>query len=72
MQIIEIIKDLCRRPSVKMLALKELEEAQRNLLEAQTGLDYAKNICNYNVERIKRLNKFLEENLENHQSGDKQ
>ena len=52
-------KDLFTVPSHHTLALQELEEAQRRLLEAQSGAEYAKNMVTYHEQRIKRLTKYL-------------
>lgn len=48
-----------RKPSPKELAQRELEEAQRQLLVAQSSADYARRIAEYNGDRIKRLTAFL-------------
>ena len=48
-----------RKPSPKELAQRELEEAQRQLLAAQSSADYARRIAEYNGDRIKRLTAFL-------------
>lgn len=48
-----------RLPSAEQLALKELEEARRKLLEAQSGREYADSMCKYHEARIKRLSAYL-------------
>lgn len=50
-----------RRPSAATLARQELEEAQRQLLVAQTNAEYAKGLVSYNTDRIKRLTVYLKE-----------
>ena len=50
-----------RKPSAATLARQELEEAQRQLLVAQTNAEYAKGLVSYNVDRIKRLTSYLKE-----------
>lgn len=50
-----------RKPSAKELAQIELEEAQRQLLTAQTSADYARRITEYNQDRIRRLQAFLKQ-----------
>ena len=50
-----------RRPSALILAQRELEQAQRDLLDAQTGYEYAKRIADYNADRIKRLTAYIRE-----------
>jgi hypothetical protein len=57
-----MIKDLIetfRKPSAKVLAQRELEEAQRQLLEAQSAAEYAANLSKYHAERIRRLRAYL-------------
>ena len=51
--------DLFRRTSCRTEALRELEEAQRDLLAAQTQLDYFRSIVGYHKERIKRLTAYV-------------
>ena len=55
---------LFRRPSALVIAQRELEEAQRNLLDAQSGYEYAKRIADYNADRIKRLTAYIREAME--------
>ena len=56
---IEQIKDYFRLPSAKELAAKELETAQRKLLEALSAQEYAKRMADYHPDRIKRLTTYL-------------
>lgn len=58
---IEYLKSLFRKLSPESLALRELEEARRSLLEAQTGREYADSMVKYHEARIRRLTKYLEE-----------
>jgi hypothetical protein len=58
---IEHIKDYFRLPSPKELAAKELENAQRKLLEALSGQEYAKRMADYHSDRIKRLTAYLKD-----------
>lgn len=44
-----------RPPSVEELAVRELQDARRKLLEAQSGRDYAEAMCAYHAARIERL-----------------
>lgn len=48
-----------RRVSPEELMARELDDARRALLEAQTGFDFAKNMVNYNQDRIERLRASL-------------
>lgn len=50
-----------RKPSAKMLAQRELEDAQRELLSAQTATEYASRLAQYHADRIKRLSAYLKE-----------
>lgn len=44
-----------RPPSVEELAVRELQEARRKLLEAQSGREFAEAMCSYHAARIERL-----------------
>lgn len=55
------IKDYFRLPSAKELAAKELETAQRKLLDALSAQEYAKRMADYHSDRIKRLTAYLKE-----------
>jgi len=56
----EIIQSF-RKPSAETMALKELEEAKRQLLDAQSGAEYAANMTRYHQDRIKRLSNYLKD-----------
>jgi hypothetical protein len=58
---IEHIKEYWRMPSPKELAAKELEMAQRKLLEALSAQEYAKRMADYHSDRIKRLTAYLKD-----------
>lgn len=53
------LKKLWTTPSAEVLALKELEESKRRLLEAQTAREYADSMCKYREAQIKRLTAYL-------------
>ena len=57
------LKETFRRPSAETLALRELEEAKRNLLEALSGAEYAKRMAEYHNDRIKRLTSYLKDTV---------
>ena len=59
MKLIEYIKNVYKTPSAEAIALHELEEAKRKLLEAQSGREYADSMCKYHEARIKRLTTYL-------------
>ena len=52
-------KKMFRTPSAETLAAQELEEAKRQLLSAQTALDYAKAMVEYRTRQIDRLKTML-------------
>ena len=59
MNLINYLKKVYTTPSAETIALRELEEAKRNLLEAQSGREYADSMCKYHEARIKRLTAYL-------------
>ena len=58
-----IFRRLFAAPSARELAQRELDEAERELLKAQTALDYAACVTDYHQARIVRL-KIILENVE--------
>jgi len=61
LNMIDQLKDYFRLPSAKELAIKELEMAHRKLLVALSAQEYAKRMCDYHADRIKRLTAYLKE-----------
>jgi len=53
------MKKLWTTPSAEALALRELEEAKRRLLQAQTAREYADSMCKYREAQIKRLTAYI-------------
>jgi hypothetical protein len=53
--LINAIKRALRTPDASALAGMELSEARRQLLVAESGLDWAKSQVQYHTDRIKRL-----------------
>ena len=53
------LKNLFRQPSAPELIQRELAEARLAKLEAETAVDYATSIVNYNTNRIERLNEHI-------------
>lgn len=47
------------KPSPRELAQREMEDAQRELLSAQSAADYARRMSEYHADRIRRLTAFL-------------
>jgi hypothetical protein len=58
---IDQLKNYFRLPSAKELAAKELEMAHRKLLIALSAQEYAKRMCDYHADRIKRLTAYLKD-----------
>ena len=46
-------------PTADSMAVKELEEAKRELLRSQSALDYIKRMVEYHQDRIKRLSAYV-------------
>jgi hypothetical protein len=57
----QIWKLITYRPLAKDLAFKELENAKRGFLENKTQAEYYSTLCNFEAQRIKRLEQYLEE-----------
>ena len=53
------LKKLWVTPSAEVLALRELEDSKRRLLEAQTAREYADSMCKYREAQIKRLTAYI-------------
>jgi hypothetical protein len=58
---ITTIKRLLATPTPLEMAANELVEAQRSKLEAESALDYAFSMVDYNNQRIERLRVRLDE-----------
>jgi hypothetical protein len=58
-QTIEWVKSAYATPTAESLALRELEDSNRRLLEAQTAREYADSMCKYREAQIKRLTAYL-------------
>ncbi len=58
-EILQWFKSAYTMPSAEQIALRELEEAKRRLLEAQSSREYASSMCNYYEAKIKRLTTYL-------------
>ena len=56
---IEYLKSLWQTPSAESLALRELEDAKRRLLEAQTNREYADSMCKFREAQIRRLTAYI-------------
>lgn len=56
-------KSLYQPPSAEAIAIKELDDARRSLLEAQSAKEYAESMCQYHDSRIRRLSAYLHTNI---------
>ena len=63
----ELMKEPFRKPSPLEVIAVELAHAHLEKLEAETAVEYAQSVVDYNVTRIARLNLRLDE----YNSGDK-
>ena len=59
--IIETVKRWLSPPAALVLAARELEDAKRGLLAAQSSREYADGLVRYYESKIKRLNLYLKE-----------
>ena len=57
--IVNWVKNVYATPTAEVLALRELEDSKRRLLEAQTAREYADSMCKYRESQIKRLTAYL-------------
>jgi hypothetical protein len=58
---IETLKRWLSPPAALVLAARELEDAKRGLLSAQSSREYADGLVRYYEAKIKRLNSYLKE-----------
>lgn len=58
-ELITRLSNTFRLPSADLMAVRELEEAKRSLLQMQTAQDYAKRMCEYHQDRCKRLTAYI-------------
>jgi len=61
MKMLDFIRDFVRQPTHMEMVNKELEEAKLEKLEAETSVEYAQSIVQYNTKRIDRLNNYITE-----------
>lgn len=54
------LMNMMRKPTARELAVRELEEAKRELLQAQTSRDSSAAVVDYQLARIRRLKDLLE------------
>ena len=63
----KFLREILRAKTIRELIAKELKEAHMKKLEAESGVEYAMSIVQYNERRIKRLEQRL---LEHTEEGD--
>lgn len=56
---IDWLKSVYSVPSAEAIALRELEDSKRKLLEAQTAREYADSMRKFREAQIKRLTAYL-------------
>jgi hypothetical protein len=61
MKLLDLIKEPFKKPTPLEMIAAELADAHLSKLEAETAVEYAQSIVSYNVTRIERLNKRMEE-----------
>ena len=59
------IRNLFATPSPESIALRELEECKRELLNAHSSREYAHAMSEYYQTKITRLNAYLHKSTEN-------
>ena len=59
--LMEMLKEPFKKPSPLEVIATELADAHMEKLNAETAVEYAQSIVDYNVTRIKRLNERMEE-----------
>ena len=58
-KLMELLEQPFRKPTPLQLIAQELADAHLELLTAETGVEYAQSIVDYNKARITRLNSRL-------------
>jgi hypothetical protein len=53
---------LINPPSAMVIAKKELESAKRSYLENKTHAEYYQSLCSFEMQRVARLEKYIEPN----------
>jgi hypothetical protein len=60
-KLLDLLRDPFKKPTPLELIAESLADAHLSKLEAEAGVEYAQSIVAYNVTRIDRLNKRMEE-----------
>lgn len=69
MKIFDFIKRQYAPPSAETIALRELEESRRELLNAQSNQEYSAKMAEYHQGKIKRLTSFLKTAMKEQESS---
>lgn len=64
---VRYLKDLVKTRTIREVILKELQEAQLRKLDAESAVEYAVSVVQYNEKRIKRLEDRLMQHEETEQ-----
>ena len=56
---LNILREALQPPSADVLAMRELEDARRELLAAYSAQEYSSAMCVYNQDRVARLQRHL-------------
>jgi len=67
MNFLKEFKETFRAPSAVELAIRELDSAERSLLEALSAAEYARRMAEYHTDRIHRLTIYLRDARKNKQ-----
>jgi len=60
-KLLDLLRDPFKKPTPLEMIAESLADAHLSKLEAEAGVEYAQSIVAYNVARIERLNKRMEE-----------
>ena len=60
-KLFELLREPFKKPTPLEMIASDLSDAHLQKLEAESGVEYAQSIVAYNVTRIERLNKRMEE-----------
>ena len=60
----KFLREVTRAKTIREIIAKELREAHNEKLKAESGVEYAQSIVQYNEQRIIRLQKRLTEHTE--------
>ena len=61
MKFIDLMKEPFKKPTPLEMIAAELADAHLSKLEAETAVEYAQSVVDYNVVRITRLNSRMDE-----------